>query len=742
MRRIPHLLSIVVVVPATLFASLVCADGWRYCASLPDAVLEPPSDFNQTDNAWIIESDSVSYEDTGYAHFVGEVRAANRTQRINAKQLDYSQTDNTMQALGDVRYKQSDLALSAPQAEFDLAADKGHLTEVYYTMGNRHARGYAETVELEGKDLSHYTDTYYTTCPPDSDAWVLYAEQLSLDRHTGVGTARDITLEAGGLPLFYSPYFRFPLDDRRQSGFLAPGVASSSDDGFSLSLPYYFNIAPSLDATVTPQFMTQRGLLLKNELRTLSNRAESETHIDFIISDQVFDDDRLRLEFEQKGRFGNGWSSIVSAAYVSDIDYFDDLGDALSTTSTNHIERRADLTYRQTNWSVRGRTQYFQSLNPDLAPTSRPYQRMPQLTLNARWPQNSDPWNYKLWAEAVRFERDNTVTGSRFTARPSLSWKWESAAAFIKPKASLWHRQYRIDDPDNLDKDHLSSTIPVFSVDSGLFFERNIGWRNTTLMQTLEPRLFYLYVPMQDQSDIPVFDTNEPALSSAQMFRENRFTGYDRVGDANQITLALTSRFLDTQSGDEWVRASIGEIVYFRDREVTLPSRVIDNDSSSELLAELALRPTSHWFARAAVQWSRNDRTTSKNVVQLRYRRDNDRIANVSYRRRRGQLEQLDLSFRWKLRGQWHGIGRYNYSLHDNLPLQTIAGIEYDSCCWALKLLAETHIDDASSATDQLSDASIMLQIELKGLSHVGQKIDDFLATNILGYRPDEDAVQ
>ncbi|MFT7234655.1 MAG: LPS-assembly protein, partial [Methylophagaceae bacterium] len=364
-----------------------------------------------------------------------------------------------------------------------------------------------------------------------------------------------------------------------------------------------------------------------------------------------------------------------------------------------------------------------------------------QLLLEGSFPEQLFGLNYGFRAEYTDFDHDDLVDGQRFDIEPSLSLPLQSASAFLTPKLALKHTQYRLTENNALlTDDSPSRTMPIASIDSGLFFERDVAFFEGNYIQTLEPRAFYLYVPERSQGDIPVFDSSLRTFNFGQLFAYDRFSGTDRVGDANQLSLALTSRVLDAQTGREKFRASLGQIKYFRDRDVTLLNGSEGTRSGSDFVAEVAAEVAQNWTARGEMQWGQNWDASNFSAMQLRYRGDDGKILNVSHRYRRDGistlegLEQVDISGRLPINKQWSLVGRYYHSISDSALLEGLAGVEYESCCWSTRLVVRDFINDISASNRNLA---ILVQVELKGLGNFGQETDSLLEQSILGFDVD-----
>ncbi len=674
--------------------------------------------------------------DEEVALFKGNVVVRQADQLIEADSVRFDSGNDTLDAEGNVFFEQPGLRVSGASARFHPDKDQGRIEKMEYRLLDKAARGGAELAEFENRDLSHFQQVSYTTCRPGNSDWILEAESMDIDRAEGVGTADGAKLSFKGVPLIYLPTITFPIDDRRKSGVLIPSIGYKSDNGLDVSVPYYFNIAPNMDATLTPRIMTDRGLMLGGEFRYLFEKHEGQLNAEIIPDDNQYEGDsstRGALSYKAKGTPAQGWMFDVDINHVSDDDYLDDLGSSLAASSTKVQERRGDIRYYGNGWNFLGRIQDYQALE---GASSDPYSRLPQLLLDLNKPDQAMGLTYHLRTEYVHFDRSNGVTGQRIDLQPGISLPIRRSWGYLTPKLSARYTSYDLEDQlPGLD-DKPSRSLATLSIDGGLFFERDTSWFGSSAVQTLEPRLFYLYTPEENQDDLPIFDTDELDFSFANLFRENRFSGSDRVGDANQLTAALTTRYLSEQSGEELFRASFGQIIYFEDREVQLPGVSNADDDSSALVAEVAARLSDYWRVQAGIQWNphNDDSETEKSAFSLQYRDGTDRIFNFAYRFTDELIEQADISARWPIGKQVHGVARWNYSLLHDQTMEAFAGIEFDSCCWTTRVIARQHRTDAN--TDP--DTAIFFQLELKGLTSLGDKLDSFLEQGILGYESEK----
>jgi LPS-assembly protein len=587
-------------------------------------------------------------------------------------------------------------------------------------------------MELDGRDYQHLKDVSYTTCPVNSTDWEIFAEQVDLDQEEGRGVARNAKVELKGVPILWTPWLSFPLDDRRKSGLLVPSFGITEETGIDISTPYYWNIAPDKDATIVPRFMSDRGVMLGGEFRYKNSNNRGTLTGEYLPRDNEFNnEDRYLVGFRHRGNPLPRLETSIKASEVSDDFYFDDFGKNLVQTSQTNLERTAAAAYHGRGWNLGLMVQNYQTIDPTISPKKRPYEQLPRVVFDTAPAGRLLGLKFDANAEANFFKHSgNTlVEGSRFDIQPRISLPINRPGWYVDPAVSVRYTAYNLDNTAAGENTSPSRTTPVVSLDAGSFFERNSRWGNTDFVQTLEPRLFYLYVPDEDQDDIPIFDTSDYDFNFWTLFRENRFSGPDRMGDANQLALALTSRFLNPASGVQQFSLSIGSLLYFQDRDVTLPGEPIETDSSSNIIGEMTLALTHNWSAKAETQWNPHDSEFDRNGLHLQYRKGSRQLVNLAYRYRRGIQEQTDISMLWPLGKSWHLVGRWYYSLLDNTTLEAMGGLGYESCCWSVQLVGSSFVRNLNSRSN-----AIFLQVELKGLGNLVNTVDKALERGILGY--------
>ena len=653
---------------------------------------------------------------------------------------DSARYDPTQRALlldGSVRYEDQSSYVEADSAEFSYDFGRVRFEGASFTLDGNAGRGAAAALEINQQGRLELDGVSYTTCPPESNDWLLEARDIDLDTRSGVGTARGIKLRFQGVPILYSPYLSFPIGDARKSGILSPEAGTTGRSGNEIRMPFYWNIAPNYDATITPRLLTSRGLQIGAEFRYLTGTTAGSIDAAYLDSDNMLNKSRSMAHLRHRSMFVNGWRNRIDIREVSDNQYFEDLGGSLSISSITHLDRSISFDFHTRELSFFGQVQDFQTIdqfdpvsNPEgLQPEDEPYRRVPQLLLRGEWPDRLLGMRYGLDAELVNFDRDVGVTGWRLNLTPRVELPISRPGWFITPAVTLDHTQYELRDTLPGQTTDPGRTVPIGSLDMGMVLERSMNGSGRRI-QTLEPRLLYVHVPHQDQDDLPVFDTITPDLNLVSLYRKNRFLGVDRIADTDQVSIGITSRILDLSTGLEVMTATIGQNRYLSESGISLPDEPVVSDETSDYIAELRFLLFENLNFDVGHQWGEKDRGTTQSQARLQYRPASNKILNLSYRFRRDSLEQGDISWSWPIATQWNFVGRYRRSFRDDETLEEFYGLEYESCCWGLRLVSRRHI----STRDGTRDSSIGLQLVLKGMSSVGTAADNVLERGILGY--------
>ncbi len=672
--------------------------------------------------------------DTGLS-LTGDVVYRNGPAWARSPFVDYRLDPRRLELTGGVSARHRDLALEADSAVIRPDADTAAFRAAHYWLFPAHGYGYADLARQLDPERYRLDGATFSTCPRDDQDWQLRAARVEIDQASGVGRARHARLALRGVPVLYSPWLSFPIDDRRKSGFLTPSFGSSTQRGNELATPYYLNLAPHMDATITPRYMSDRGVMLGGEFRYLHPRGRARAALDYLPEDRATDSARHLLEVEHRGRWSAHWGSRLELRRASDERYMEDFGADLVGISTNHLESVLDVVHRRGGWTSRLRLQDFQTVDPDIATFDEPYSRLPQLRVTGHQ-RLAGGLRLDLAGEWSHFDHPaaDRPTGHRLDLRPRLSLPWRRPGLYLEPAALFDYTLYRLERGDG-GPESIERSLPGLSLDGGLVLDRRpaAGGR---YLRTLEPRLFYLYRPAEDQAAIPLFDTSRYSFGFAQLFRERRYTGPDRVGDANRLTTALTWRWSDLATDREAFSAGLGRIHYFDDQSVGLePGADLREAGQSNVVGELGLRTADGWQARVTAEWDPEDNRVPQWRGHLGYRDGHGTVANLGYRARRQStdgepLRQSDVSFAYPVGPRWTLLGRHNYSFADDRLIEALAGVEYESCCWALRGVWRRYVTDEADFSD-----SIFLQLVLKGLGDVGQEAGGVLEHDILGYQ-------
>lgn len=669
---------------------------------------------------------------------------------LTADRLIYREATDEAIAEGHVRLARDQDVVTGPAARFQVGAMEGEFEAPQYAItrvskaapgvaartvsGN----GHADALLLEGENQYRLKNATWTTCQADDPDWYIKARDLKLDYDREVGTARGTSVVFQDVPIFWAPWAEFPLVNQRQSGLLTPTFGTSNKTGIDLTQPYYWNIAPNYDATFAPRWMSNRGLQLGGEFRYLTPTSSGSMQAEWL-RDSETGTDRALGSLQHSQWLRSNLFGAVNLNGVSDDEYFHDLSSRLSVTSRVNLVREGRLIWFP--WEgVTGSAlvQSYQTLSTDPEnPIETPYRRLPELRLDALRPELAGGTTFAFTGDYVRFDHPNKdkPVGSRFVAYPQLSLPYERAGYYITPKVGVHYTRYELDRPLVEGRDSITRTLPIVSVDSGLTFERDTQIFGQSYTQTLEPRIYYLHVPYENQEDIPVFDSARYDFGFAQIFSENLYTGSDRIADANQLTTAVSSRLIDPVTGGERLRATIGQRFYFADQRVTLneagkvPVEEPRSRRRTDFLAALSGQVTPTTALDSAWQYNPKDQQTERFNFAVRYRPEFAKALNVSYRYYRDIFEDVDLSGQWPIARDWYGVARITRSLRDGRITEAIAGVEYNGGCWVFRTAVHRFVTRRDEATQAL-----FFQLELGGLASVGSSPVNLLKRSVPGY--------
>ncbi|KTD65298.1 organic solvent tolerance protein [Legionella spiritensis] len=749
-----------------------------------------------------ILADDVSLYQQGRSRLAGNVEVRQTGRVVNA-QTAYVYRDaqsnkvTKIELLGEVTYLEPGRLMIARKASINPQDRSGHVEDVLYRFTSLKpgavlpAWGRASLIErFANKDYLLQQATY-TTCAPQDRAWHIEAKSIKLDQASATGVARDAKLLIGNVPVFYTPYLSFPTSRERKSGFLMPVVGSSNVGGVDFSLPYYWNIAPNYDATLIPHVYTRRGLMMGGQFRFLTEQSAGVISGNFLPDDRAYQKflNDNSLEFPQlQGNSNNRWSFQVQNAtqfypglrmninvqQVSDDYYLQDFSTNLALLTERQLLRQGDISYTTDHWLFRSMVQSYQTLQPvNLSPISDIYERLPQLLAIGSYDDLPFNGNLTLHGQFDYFNWPNHVLlqpqGPRYYFNPVLSLPQNKPWGYITPSVELVQNYYDVRsagrniagttmltgsyynalDMGSIANEHFSRTIPRVSLDSGLFFERYTRFLNHGLIQTLEPRLYYLYVPFKNQTNIPVYDSAYMIFNTDQLFRTNRFSGYDRIGDANQLAYAVTTRWISEESGVEKASLAVGQIRYFADRNVLLCQSAsgycVENPDTLGFLSPLAksspiasravYRFNSAWSVIGDYIWDPYTHSTNNAHLNFHYQPEINHIISLGYNYlvngditqvassnniQDNSLNQITLAYAWPFNEQWSSLGAYSYNVSKQYEMMSFLGLQYDSCCWAVRLMGGRTFRSLNNQLRPQYNNNVYLQFLLKGLGSVG----------------------
>ena len=667
-----------------------------------------------------LTSDGAEVTATGDFTLAGKVSIRQGNRVLSAHDAHYDSASQAFQISGSVEYHDPLLSLAGDSATW-ASAGGGTFNHAEFDMPSRPARGRAESIALAADGRLQLTHVEYTACPAAQRDWFLRAQRIDIDRDAQQGLGHNVVLDFKGVPLFYLPLISFPVGDARKSGFLFPAIGQSMRN--ALEAPYYLDLAPNYDATLTPGYLAKHGGTLGTEFRFLTSSSHGEFRSDYMPHDSSADRDRVYLRFADVSELTGRLRFDTTVNYAGDHRYFEDFGIGPEGTSVAYLQRAARVTYLDSHWRAIGLVEQFQTIDQTIALTDRPYTRAPQLAVRGSWNDGTGP-AFEISGEAVNFTRDLGVEGARYSLQPTAGWTLRAPGGYLAPTVG-WHAtRYALRDVGG----DLSPSVaaPFASVDAGLDFERS----GTSWLQTLEPRVLYSYIPYRDQSALPLFDTALPDLNLVQLFRTQRYVGGDRLGDSNDLALGATSRVVDAASGRELLSATLGQIYYLRLPRVTLPNEPAVAAHTSDLVAQIAVSAWRHFTVDLGEEWNPHAASSTLSELRVQYQPDQNRVVNLGYRFRRDLLEQIDASFAWPVAKSWDLYARQVYSLRDRASIESFGGFEYHACCWRMRLVARRYVGSFTGARD----TSVSLQLELNGLSNVAEHADTFLARSIRGY--------
>ncbi|VAX14629.1 LPS-assembly protein LptD @ Organic solvent tolerance protein precursor [hydrothermal vent metagenome] len=658
-----------------------------------------------------IQADKMEMPSRDLTIFTGRVILNQANTQVETDRARYFRKKNEIEAQGNVHLTNPGLQLKGSDARYNMSRQNGIINHArYLTIDGK--RGHADSIKLLGPARMALDTATYTSCKKEDPDWLLTASSLHLDTKSRQGYATNSVVSFKGVPFFYFPYMRFPIGDARLTGLLFPDIGSSQRNGTQVILPFYWNIAPHRDATITPWYMSRRGTLLQNEFRYLNPGNSGQLALDYLNNDKLYGSSRSRIKWQHRSTAVRGWATEIDYNQVSDNDYFLDFGTNLNKANLTQLQQKAALSYNALNWSIRAQAQAYQTLSGSGA-----YERLPQLTFRSRLPQRENKWHPGVNAEFVKFARkDNGVLGTRLNIKPYISLPLRNEAMFLTPKLSWQFTAYDLLNPAQGQPAKTSRNLPIFSLNSGIFFERNLGLGGHAMTQTLEPQLFYVYSPYRQQDNLPLFDTGQVVFNINDPFRENRFTGADRVEDANRLTAMLTTRFFDESSGTEKLMARIGQMYYFSARRVALSGNAVDTTRRTPVIAELMSRPFDNLYIVADTQWDPQTKTYTRGNLRIDYKPTHYLDFRINYRYQKNSLATNEGMLRWRITPNWYIGARRLYDARNQRQQESEYSLRYDSCCWAFKLSSRQRFIRVGEPEEK----AVYFELVLKGLAGFG----------------------
>ncbi len=714
------------------------------CAAAPR--IGPPPVTDRANQVTTISADEMEVRDRNQFLYQGSVELQRADQSLTTDQARYNHETGLFEAEGSLRYQEHGTEISGDRGRFNSKTDRGTIENASYRMSESSANGEASVVEKDGAYVSRYHQATYSTCDPEARSWQLEASEIELDELEGWGSAKDAVVRFKGVPILYTPTYTFPLDERRKSGFLFPSWGYDDIGGGDFSIPYYWNIAPNRDATITPRSIGRRGLMVSGNLRYLSGSDEGEIDASILPSDDLYGDDRYQLKVDHQGtlqteQLANPLNYQVNFSTLSDKEYLGHFGNSLSLASTDTLEQTATIDYSEDNLKVSALLSGHYTVSNTLLEDQKPYRKLPQI--DGSWSSGSDnnQLNYSVEGQFVHFEHSAATkpNAERYWFKPSAHYNYTALndAAYIKPSLSVSQSYYELDTGSSS-----SMTVPHYTVETGLFLEREATNTFALLgggqgyLQTLEPQLKFSYIPDGKNSGHEFDITTE---SNENKYQLNEFYGRDNAPYTKQITWTVNN---------SWIRSADNRKIITASLEQTRDLKSTRSRNWSNLVAKMGTDFGPH-DTRLELNWDPYDNWNDTIIAGYQFNNDNGRIINLDYNFKQndsGQDEkkQLDLSTLWKINNQWNLFARYNQELNDsnNLDyrLEDLIGVSYDSCCWSANFTRRKYLS-GDIRNNEPYDTTWFLVLELKGLGKLGKKsgsLEEQLEHSIKGYKTEE----
>ena len=748
----------------------------KFCCG---AYIEPKRDYEDADkhpdeSALRVYALSTEAQSDSVAILEGDVNITQGYRQLRSNSAIVDQENRRITLVGKVRFREPNMLLTGKNALLNLDSEEVSIENPTYVLHQAAVRGSAKLLRRKPDGVILIKDSSFTGCEPDVNTWKLQTSEISLDQNSGFATVKNARLDIGKVPVFYFPYAKFPITERRSSGLLFPSISNDQENGIDISQPVYWNIAPNYDATITPRYIQHRGMGVEANFRHINSWSSNQLTAAFLGNDKGgrhdYDpdalsglypnqgEDRYILKLKHQGNFAQSWSSYIDFKQVSDKNYLADIGQiADEEDNPTHLRRAGFLGYQTDYWQFSAESQDYQSIIVGL---NDPYKISSRLTLNGNY-RYANAITVGMYNQQTEFQHHDpdAISGGRTSLEYKIGWdkRWEWG--YLRPNLSLRYLDYQLNDPvsqtgsSNFD-DIKPITVPTVSFDSGITLEKDsqlfFGYK-----QTLEPRLFYVNSEFREQQFLPDFDTKEITPSYSQLFRENRFVGGDRISDDHRLSLGLSTSLINQENGSEKFRASVAQAIYFDDRQVSLSASNLANSNlqrkKSDLAFELLFKLNNHWRFNNEAVYNNQDKDWEKAAASLYYK-NQDKLFNISYRystlntelysdkSQRSPIEQLDMSFYMPAGNEFSWVGRWHHDFTNNRELEVFSGFEYNNCCWRAGLIVRRWLDRQNeslvSGREPEIRNGIFVQIQFKGIAGASGRVASILKKGIYGYEP------
>ena len=699
-----------------------------------------------TDLIHIEADESYWHENKQLTILQGDTKIIRGNEIIKGELTNFLQLENRARLSGNVQYNADGMEVKAPYAEYNTRESRTDFISPEYKFSSLNISGKARYgVRLKNKKMFLKNATY-TTCDLINPDWNLISKTTELDFQEGVGTGKNVFVTIKGVPVFYTPYMRFSLDEQRKTGFLVPEWSGSWAKGPDVFTPFYWNIATNMDMLIQPSYIQERGSQIESNFRYLNESYNGSMYVSYLANDSLYssahgldDEDRYKLLLDHRHQVNEYLLTNIHYERVSDKDYYNDFSTGIYDASKSYGSRFIEAIYEKDDWRIYGEFLGYQTYDKTLTSASQPYDLLPKIEVSKRWER--DFANFDIWTSYTKLDHNHKtkVDGTRADIQIGFDKTFDGRGISITPRFKVQHTAYDLNNQTNGFTSSPSKTIPIFSLDNQLTLSKKI--QNTKIAHQIKPRIFYLYSREENQDDIPIFDTGLNHFSYSQLFRDNSFSGADRTSDANQITLSLSSSFYDLTEYRNIFTASLGRIIYFEDRNISIDNNTTYNNPNSKIIGELEYNPSDNISLISTFLYDTNgkNKKTEENIHTFQYRGKGNNVLNARYRYIKNGIEQGDVSFAWGINNHLNILGRWNYDFKNNSygensgDIETLAGLEYESCCWKARLVQRKFKVDAETY-----EKDIQFQIMLKGFTDVGTPLGDLIADSIKGYMEEE----